>query len=190
MYGDYFNLNDGKKTIVSYDVNEDLESSDDELIELNQEGTIGGVLTIGRTKTTRLEREMNRLNTSYNPVVEEVTEMAFAFVGITSSGYNEPQSFNEGWNHVDDVERKGWQGAIQKEFQNMLEKNVWTKKERKNMAVGRHLVGSKWAFKKKKSGLFCACLVALGYNQIPGVDYSDNFAPVINDVSLRLVILL
>ena len=49
---------------------------------------------------------MNRLNTSYNPIVEEVTEMAFALVGATSSGYNEPQSFNEGWNHVDDIKRK------------------------------------------------------------------------------------
>ena len=50
MYGDYFNLSDGKRTIVSYDVNEDLESSEDELIELNQEGTIGGMIMIGRTK--------------------------------------------------------------------------------------------------------------------------------------------
>ena len=50
VYGDYFNLSDGKRTIVSYDVNEDLESSEDELIELNQEGTIGGMIMIGRTK--------------------------------------------------------------------------------------------------------------------------------------------
>jgi Reverse transcriptase (RNA-dependent DNA polymerase) len=67
---------------------------------------------------------------------------------------------------------------------------VWTKKVRKDVAVGQRLVGCKWVFKKKKLGTFCACLVALGYNQMPGVDYSDSFAPVINDVSLRLVILL
>ena len=64
------------------------------------------------------------------------------------------------------------------------------KERKKNVAVGWRLVGSKWVFKKKKSGLFRARLVALGYNQIPGVDFSDNFAPVINDVSLRLMILL
>jgi hypothetical protein len=121
VYGDYFNLSDGKKTIVSYDVNEDLESSEDELIELNQEGTVEDVILIDRTKTTRLEWEMNRLNTSYNPVVKEVTEMAFACIGATISGNNDPQSFNEGWNHVDDVKREGWQDAIQKEIQNMLE---------------------------------------------------------------------
>ena len=32
--------------------------------------------------------------------------------------------------------------------------------------------------------------MALGYSQIPGVDFTDNFAPVVNDVSLRLVLLM
>ena len=33
-----------------------------------------------------------------------------------------------------------------------------------------------------------ARLVALGYSQIPGVDYTDNFAPVAHDVSLRIAL--
>ena len=31
-------------------------------------------------------------------------------------------------------------------------------------------------------------LVALGYSQIPGVDYTDNFAPVAHDVSFRIAL--
>ena len=31
-------------------------------------------------------------------------------------------------------------------------------------------------------------LVALGYSQITGVDYSDNFAPVPHDVSFRIAL--
>ena len=38
-----------------------LESSEDELIELNQEGTIGGVLTIGRTKTRAIQKEFQNM---------------------------------------------------------------------------------------------------------------------------------
>jgi Reverse transcriptase (RNA-dependent DNA polymerase) len=53
----------------------------------------------------------------------------------------------------------------------------------------RKLIGSKWVFKEKKNGIYRACLCALGYNQVPGVDYTDNFAPVVNDVTLRLVFL-
>jgi len=30
----------------------------------------------------------------------------------------------------------------------------------------------------------CVCL---GYSQVPGVDFSDNFAPVVNDVTFRIV---
>ena len=33
-----------------------------------------------------------------------------------------------------------------------------------------------------------ARLVALGYSHIPGVDYTDNFAPVAHDVSFRIAL--
>ena len=33
-----------------------------------------------------------------------------------------------------------------------------------------------------------ARLVALGYSQIPGVDYTDNFVPVAHDVSFRIAL--
>jgi Reverse transcriptase (RNA-dependent DNA polymerase) len=32
-------------------------------------------------------------------------------------------------------------------------------------------------------------LCALGYNQVPGLDYTNNFAPVVNDITVRLVLL-
>ena len=56
---------------------------------------------------------MKKINTSYNSVVEEVMEMVFTSVE-TSKRYSEPQTFREGWSHVDDIEQKGWQEAIQK----------------------------------------------------------------------------
>ena len=31
-------------------------------------------------------------------------------------------------------------------------------------------------------------LVALGYSQIPGVDYTENFAPVARDLSFRIAL--
>ena len=52
----------------------------------------------------------------------------------------------------------------------------------------RRLIGNKWVFKIKRDGTYSTRLVALGYSQIPGVDYTDNFAPVAHDVSFRIVL--
>ena len=43
-------------------------------------------------------------------------------------------------------------------------------------------------FKIRRDGTYRARLVALGYSQIPGVDYTDNFAPVAHDVSFRIAL--
>jgi hypothetical protein len=37
--------------------------------------------------------------------------------------------------------------------------------------------------KIKRNGVFRATLVACGYNQIPGIDFSENYAPVMSDVT-------
>ena len=40
----------------------------------------------------------------------------------------------------------------------------------------------------KRDGTYRARLVALGHSQIPGVDYTDNVAPVAHDVSFRIAL--
>ncbi len=42
----------------------------------------------------------------------------------------------------------------------------------------------------KRNGVFRARLVACGYSQIPGVDFSKNYSPVVNDITFRLLLLL
>ena len=38
--------------------------------------------------------------------------------------------------------------------------------------------------------VYRARLVAKGYDQIPGVDFTENFAPVVSDVTIRTVMML
>ena len=59
----------------------------------------------------------------------------------------------------------------------MISRGVWRKTDRKRIPNNRRLIGNKWVFKIKRDGTYRARLVALGYSQIPGVDYTDNFAP-------------
>ena len=70
----------------------------------------------------------------------------------------------------------------------MIERGVWRKTDRKKIPNNRRLIGNKWVFKIKRDDTYRARLVALGYSQIPGVDYTDNFAPVAHDVSFRIAL--
>ena len=60
----------------------------------------------------------------------------------------------------------------------------------KDVPEGRKLVGCKWVYKLKRNGVYRSRLVALGYTQIPGVDFTDKFSPVVHDVTLRTALIL
>ena len=70
----------------------------------------------------------------------------------------------------------------------MIERGVWRKTDRKKIPSNRRLIGNKWVLRIKKDGTYRARLVALGYSPIPGVDYTDNSAPVAHDVSFRIAL--
>ena len=68
----------------------------------------------------------------------------------------------------------------------MINKGVWRKIDRAKIPENRGLIGNKWVFIIKRDGTYKARLVALGYSQIPGIDYTDNFAQAAHDVSFRI----
>ena len=102
----------------------------------------------------------------------------------------EPRSFREAWDHPDPDQREKWRDAIKKEFSNMNRRGVWRIIDRNRKPGNRRCVKHKWVLKIKRDGRFRARLVACGYSQIPGVDYSEHFSPVIHDVTYRLLIIL
>jgi hypothetical protein len=63
---------------------------------------------------------------------------------------------------------------------------VWEIVKTEEVPKDRKPIGCKWVFKKKRCGLHRARLVAQGYSQIPGVDFTENFAPVVDDVTFRI----
>ena len=70
----------------------------------------------------------------------------------------------------------------------MINNGVWRKIDKVMILENRRLIGNKWVFKIKRDGTYGARLVALGYSQIPRVDYTDNFAPVAHDVPFRIAL--
>ena len=96
-------------------------------------------------------------------------------------------TFQEAWHYPAESERDNWRSASRKEIRIMIERGL-EKTDRKRIPNNRRLIGNKWLFEIKRDATYRARLVALGYSQIPGVDYTDNFAPVAHDVSFRIAL--
>ena len=70
----------------------------------------------------------------------------------------------------------------------MKSKGVWEKFKKSEIPNGRNCIKNKWIFKINRNGIFRARLVACGCSQIPGVDFQESYAPVINDVTFRILL--
>jgi Reverse transcriptase (RNA-dependent DNA polymerase) len=71
----------------------------------------------------------------------------------------------------------------------MKEKKVYEKISKSELPNGRTCINNKWVYKIKRNGIFSARLVAFGYSQVLGVDFQESFAPVMNDVTFRILLI-
>ena len=75
-----------------------------------------------------------------------------------------------------------------KEFDSIEDKKVWMLKKRSKVPKHKKIIGNKWVFKIKDNGIYRSRTVAKGCSQVPGVDFVENFAPVVNDISFRIAL--
>ena len=61
----------------------------------------------------------------------------------------------------------------------MMKNQVWRITTKDQVPADKRLLGTTWVFKVKKNVIFKARLVAQGFAQIPGIDFMNNFSPVI-----------
>ena len=145
--------------------------------------------TLGRTRSQTQEMSsprnefMERADLTMEDWIQET-----CLISVVTPGPTEPKTFQEAWHCQNEKERNNWRTAIRKEMRSMMTERFGEKTERKKIPNDRRLIGNKWVFKIKRDGTYRARLAALGYSQIPGVDYTDNFAPVAHDVTFRIAL--
>lgn len=83
-----------------------------------------------------------------------------------------------------------WRDAIDLELAKMKQLKVWHTVPRSSVPSNRRCIKSKWVFDIKRTGIFRARLVACGYSQIPVIDFTDYYSPVVNDTVFRILIIL
>ena len=86
------------------------------------------------------------------------------------------------------LKHPGWVAAIQEEHSALHQKDTWDLVPR---PPNVNLIGSKWVFKTKLKAdgsleRLKARLVAKGYTQIPGIDFIEDFSPVIKPTTIRV----
>jgi Reverse transcriptase (RNA-dependent DNA polymerase) len=72
----------------------------------------------------------------------------------------------------------------------MEDKKVWKVILKSNVPTGRKLIGNRWVFAQKDDSRYRARTVAKGFSQVPGKDFQENHAPVVNDATFHLVLAL
>jgi hypothetical protein len=101
-----------------------------------------------------------------------------------------PTNYEEAFFCPDQWCRSRWREAIKVELSKMHNLQVWHPINLKDIPTGRKPIKNKWVFDVKRNGTFRARLVACGYSQIPGIDFSEYYAPVVNDAVFRIVIII
>ena len=128
------------------------------------------------------------------PKTDDQTNLAEElFLGTTflTTGTEEdlPKSYEEA---IKGPEADQWKEAMDAEIGQLEEMGTW---EEADLPEGRKEIGCRWVFLRKKDEhgniiKYKARLVAQGFSQKPGVDYSDNgtFAPVMRFETLRTML--
>ena len=149
---------------------------------------------VNAPRPNRLNRELQALQPFNKPGRLELEGETNQFCFFVPEGENceddTPATFQQAWHHPDPNKRLQWRDAIRLEFKQMLKNKVWRKKGIDYLPQNRKGIGTKWVFKQKKNGIYRARLVVKGYDQIAGVDFQYNFAPVTSEVTLRIMLIL
>jgi Reverse transcriptase (RNA-dependent DNA polymerase) len=148
----------------------------------------------------KLYRQLKRLESSFNPEASKIIEnieqgreiqldqVNFALFSASASEL-EPTSFNDAWNHTDPKNRELWEIAMNKELGEIENKKVLEIINKEDVQDGRRTIKCTWIFKIKRNGVFRARLFACGYSQVPGINFNESFAHVINAVSFRIMLI-
>ena len=117
----------------------------------------------------------------------QIEQEVVKFLQTFATWSKEPTSYKEAMSSKD---KQKWKEAMDTEINSMIVKKVWRKVKKNEVPKDKKLIGCRWVYKQKDNGIYRARLVALGYSQRPGINFTDHYAPVVNDTTTRVLLLV
>ena len=151
-----------------------------------QEFEKGGWLDPSDTAYGKGKRHQALLSDAYtlteNTFESQTHETAFVVLAE-----DEPASYKEA---MKSENAEHWKKACQAEYETLLGYRTWDLVPRPPKT---NIVGSRWTFRVKRDNLgnldkFKARVVAQGFSQIPGVDFTETYSPTIRLTSIRFIL--
>ena len=107
-------------------------------------------------------------------------------ISKASSKFRELKTYKDAISDL--IYGRQWKDAVEEELHNLESHHTW---EFEELLQGPKAVGSKWVFKVKYNtdgtvAQFKARLVAQGFSQVPSIDFTEMFAPIVRRESLRI----
>ena len=123
---------------------------------------------------------MEKLDEAYANTVE---------IYISANSSNKPRTYRKAVNGPQEVE---WKDAMADEFNSLQERGTWEVVPR---PTDRRIVSCKWVYRVKYDAdgnitHYKARLVARGFSQVFGIDYTETYAPVTRLETIRLLFAL
>jgi hypothetical protein len=193
-------ISNGRPTEVEENFdNEENDYEDEEECDYEDEEDFPPVL---RDKFSGVPRSIRMLETFYNPCPHDEWEDAkgeaalykravklqeAAPIATIYDGSPEPKTNREEQQCID---IPNWREAMCIESDNMEQKKFWEIIPKTKVPAGRKFIGARWVLARKDDGRYRAKCVAKGFSQIPGTDFQENFAPVISDTTLHLLMVI
>jgi len=123
------------------------------------------------------------LSTATATTTATATSFAASFNRVVSPPSHEPLVFNDANRY------EAWHSAMHEKIQALRANRTWTLAP---FHPSMNVVDSWWVYKIKRRSdgsieRYKVCLVARGFTQQEGIDYSETFSPVIKQATVRLV---
>ncbi|KAG8494480.1 hypothetical protein CXB51_011893 [Gossypium anomalum] len=164
---------------VVYQIN--IESTPQAITKIKNRVASSSQYSIAKNRTRREIKPPNKY--------AEADLVAYALnVAKDIDANQEPSNYSEA---VSCEDSEKWMFSMQEEMESFHKNRTW---DLVKLPKGKKTIRCKWVFKKKEGtpGVeeprYKARLVAKGYSQIPGVDFTDVFSPVVKHSSIRALL--